>query len=261
MPLAYIQEVATVHEQTDPPAGNSSDSATNNPTDQAEKDVVLNEIGISYGHGDLSVVEKERLRDLLYDNRDIFATSLADLPGTNIVTHTIETTGPPIRAPVFRHSQRARDEIEKQLKSMLEHGIVRPCFSLWSAPVILVSKKDDISPRFVIDLRALNAQSKPIFYPLPNLPQILDELAEKRPKYFSSLDLRSGYWQLNLDPDSQLKTAFVTSSGCYCFQRLPFGLAGAAGSFQRLMQTVLRAELNDFVLCYLDDILIYSSEF
>ena len=261
LPIAFIQTVAEIHETSHQPISTSADIASSPIQETENKEQVLKELGIQYGQDSLTTTQHKALQDLLYANRDIFATSLSQLPGTSVVTHEIETTGPASRGRVYRHSPKNQAEIQRQVNEMLQNQIIRPCFSLWSSPVILVSKKDNVAPRFVIDLRALNAQSKQIFFPLPSLESVLDLLADKQPKYFSSLDMTAGYWQIALAPNSQEKTAFVTSSGSYCFQRMPFGLAGASASFQRLMQTVLRAEINDCALAYLDDVLIFSQTF
>ena len=155
-----------------------------------------------------------------------------------------------------------RQELARQLRDMQSGSIIEPSSSPWASPVVLVRKKDG-SLRFCMDFRLLNSLTKPDVFPLPLMYDLLDQL--QRSKYFSTLDLTSGYWQVQLHHDSREKTAFITHQGLYHFRVMPFGLKNAAAVFQRLMQRVL-AGLNppngpDFVSVYLDDILIFSETF
>ena len=137
--------------------------------------------------------------------------------------------------------------------------MIQPSNSPWSSPVVMVRKKDG-SHRFCVDYRALNSITKADTYPLPRIDDLLDQLSGAR--YFSTVDLASGFWQVQMEPASREKTAFVTPHGLYEFLVMPFGLTNAPAVFQRLMQKVLNG-LNpeggkQFVVAYLDDILIFS---
>ena len=137
--------------------------------------------------------------------------------------------------------------------------MIWPSSSPWASPVVLVRKKDG-SLRFCIDYRELNSVTKADTFPLPCIDDLLDQLGKS--KYFSTLDLASGYWQVQVHPDSQEKMAFITYQGLFEFCVMPFGLRNAPAVFQRLMQSVL-AGLNpddgpDYVSIYLDDILVFS---
>ena len=156
----------------------------------------------------------------------------------------------------------AREEVANQLRKMQSQGIIQPSTSSRASPVVLVRKKDG-SLRFCIDYRALNSVTKTDQFPLPRIDDLLDQLG--RAKYFTTLDLAAGYWQVEMHPDSKEKTAFATYQGLYEFNVMPFGLKNAPGVFQRLMQRVLMG-LNpengpDFVATYLDNVLIFSTTF
>ena len=113
--------------------------------------------------------------------------------------------------------------------------------------------------RFCIDYRRLNAITKKDVYSLTRIDNILDQLGKA--KYFTSLDLASGYWQVKLAKESREKSAFTTHCGSYEFIRMPFGLCNAPATFQRLMQVVLAGLDWKSCFVYLDDILIVSETF
>ena len=160
---------------------------------------------------------------------------------------------PPHRLPFHK-----RKEVHKHLDQMLAADVVEPSSSPWSSPVALV-KKPDGSSRFCIDYRALNNVTRKDAYPLPRIDDTLDSLGGA--KYFSTLDLQSGYWQVDVDSESRDKTAFSTLFGLYQFKRMPFGLTYAPATFQRLMAVVLRGLTPLMCLVYLDDIIVFSTTF
>ena len=137
---------------------------------------------------------------------------------------------------------------------MERHGIIAPSSSEWAAPIVLVGKKDG-SLRLCIDYRSLNSVSRADAYPMPRIDELIDRLGKA--KYLTTFDLTRGYWQIPVAEKYQHKTAFTTRFGLFEFQRMPFGLRGAPATFQRLMERLLWG-LEDFVIAYLDDIIIYS---
>ena len=137
-------------------------------------------------------------------------------------------------------------------------GIIQESNSAWSSPTVLVKKKDGTT-RFCIDYRRLNQVTKVDAYPLPHIEDSLNTLGSAR--FFCSLDLASGYWQVEMDAADREKTAFVTQGGLYEFRVMPFGLVNAPATFERLMERVLRGIAWSECLVYLDDILVFGPDF
>ena len=207
----------------------------------------------------LSKTEKQDLNKFLVKNSDIFSTSLVDIGKTDIFSHKIETLpgAPPVHLAPHRVDPIKKKEIERQTAEMEDAGLIRQSNSVWHSPVVLVKKKDN-SWRFAIDYRKLNSITIPISHPLPRIEDVFDALGESKATIFSTLDLNSAYYQVALDPETRHKASFVTHEGVYEFLRMPFGLRNAPMSFQLLMSMVLRGLNWKYVLCYIDDILVFS---
>ena len=138
---------------------------------------------------------------------------------------------------------------------MLELGVLEPSVSSWASPLVLITKKDG-KPRFCVDYRQLNTVTVRDAYPLPRIDDTLELL--QGAKYFTTLDLASGYWQLALHPDDREKTAVVSHFGLFQFTVLPFGLTNAPATFERFMETQLKGCLGKTCLVYLDDIIVFG---
>ena len=196
------------------------------------------------------------MNKLLREYSDVFALNDSELGCTDVICHRIETGDHvPVRQPPYRIPMMHREVIGKMVNEMQDRGIVQPSASPWASPVVLVPKKDG-SLRFCVDYRRLNALTKKDVYPLPRIDDIVDTLGDA--KYFSTLDLASGYWQVKLDDDARPKTAFATHQGLFEFIRMPFGLCNAPATFQRVMQTVLSGLEWQNCFVYIDDILVAS---
>ena len=207
----------------------------------------------------LSQGEKEQLFALLLEYHDLFATGPQDLGQTGRVQHTINTgAAPPIRQQVRRVPQFRRQEAKRLLDDMLGRGVIQPSDSPWASPVVLVPKKDG-SLRFCVDYRRVNSVTRKDAYPLPRVDDTLDTLTGS--KLFSTLDLLSSYWQVEVNPKDREKTAFCTPEGLFEFRVMPFGLCNAPATFQRLMDAVLAGLQWSSCLVYLDDLIIPGKTF
>ena len=136
---------------------------------------------------------------------------------------------------------------------MKQQGLIEPSNSPWSSPVVLVKKKDG-TLRFCVDYRRLNEVTRKDSYPLPRVDDALEAMAGM--KFFSTLSLKSGYWQVKLDETTKEKTAFSTGNGLWQFKVMAFGLCNAPATFERLMEQVLAGLPWSVAMVYIDDILV-----
>ena len=205
----------------------------------------------------LSPLQQQQLTELFKEFQDVFSQGDDDLGNTPLLQHGIETNGPPLRQPYRRQNPAVRREEMAQVQQMLSSDVIRPSNSPWASPVVMVRKKDG-SLRFCVDFRQLNAATVKDAHPLPRIDDLLDALHGA--KWFSTLDLKSGYWQVPIAEQDKEKTAFRTSSGqLFEFNQVPFGLCNAPATFSRLMDRVLAGLHWETCLFYLDDIIVFSS--
>ena len=204
-------------------------------------------------------MEEKRLEDVptVRDFPDVFPDDLPGLPPTRQVEFQIDLVpgaAPVARAP-YRLAPSELKELSDQLQELLDKGFIRPSSSPWGAPVLFVKKKDG-SFRMCIDYRELNKLTVKNRYPLPRIDDLFDQLQGS--SFYSKIDLRSGYHQLQVREEDIPKTAFRTRYGHYEFQVMPFGLTNAPAIFMDLMNRVCKPYLDKFVIVFIDDILIYS---
>ena len=188
----------------------------------------------------------------------VFPDKSVKLETTNVVEMNIDTgNAHPIKQRPYRIPLAKMQIVEEELDKMLAEGIIEPSSSPWASPLTLVPKKDG-SIRFCVDYRRLNEVTRKDAYPLPRIQDIFDQLDGA--KVFTTMDLKSGYWQVKMAPDSVEKTAVSTHRGLFQFKRMQFGLTNAPAVFQRMMNSVLAKFVGKFCLIYLDDIIIYSPD-
>ncbi|XP_058741124.1 uncharacterized protein LOC131613474 [Vicia villosa] len=188
---------------------------------------------------------------------EVFPDEIPDVPPERGIEFTIDLvpgTRPVSMAP-YRMSASELTELKKQLEDLLEKKFVRPSVSPWGAPVLLVKKKD-ISMRLCVDYRQLNKVNIKNKYPLPRIDDLMDQLVGA--SVFSKIDLRSGYHQIKVKDEDVQKTAFITRYGHYEYSVMPFGVTNAPGVFMEYMNRIFHEYSDQFVVVFIDDILIYS---
>nr|VZI13897.1 unnamed protein product [Spirometra erinaceieuropaei] len=197
------------------------------------------------------------VRNLIFKNSAAFAWDGEPLRRTNVLQNTIDTgSARPIRQPPRRVPVHFQKQLEQTIKDMLDRHVIRPSSSPWASPIVLVKKKDGYL-RLCVDYRKLNAVTVKDSFPLPRIDTTLEALAGAA--CFSTLDLQSGCWQVEMAPEDRPKTAFSIPSGLYEIETMPFGLANAPATFQRLMASVLRNLCPTACLVYLDDVIVHGS--
>jgi hypothetical protein len=188
---------------------------------------------------------------------DVFLEELPGMPPDRDIEFSIEllpgTT--PISKRAYRMDVKDLIELKKQIEELLEKGFIHPSSSPWGAPVLFMNKKDG-SRRMCVDYRSLNEVTIKNKYPLPRIEDMFDQM--RGATVFSKIDLRSGYHQLNIRTEDIPKTAFTTRYGLYEFLVMSFGLTNAPAYFMNLMNKVFMEYLDQFVVVFIDDILVYS---
>ncbi|KAL2102866.1 hypothetical protein ACEWY4_002034 [Coilia grayii] len=206
----------------------------------------------------LTQEQQSRLDELLQKWSSVFAAHDEDYGKTSAVLHQIHTgNAPPVRERYRPVPPTLYPELRTLIQGMLDGGVITESASPWAAPVVLVRKKDG-GLRFCVDYRKLNSVTHKDAYPLPRIEESLTGL--RKAAWYSTLDLASGYWQVEVHPHDKEKTAFTTPMGLYQFERMPFGLCNGPATFQRLMQRCLGGQVNEFLI-YLDDVIVYSADY
>ena len=190
---------------------------------------------------------------------DIFATDNFDLGKTCLSEHTNDTgESQPIKIPPRRTPPHQREIIDRQLDDLSKHGRIEPSQSPWSSPVVL-ARKHDGTFRMCVDYRKLNQCTVKDAQPLPRSDDVLEVVGKAR--WFSYLDLASGYWHMQVADKDRPKTTFSTHRGQFQWKVMPFGLTKRPASFTRLMNLALDGLTWTYCLVYLDDIIVWSDTF
>lgn len=213
--------------------------------------------GLDLGQPDITEDERKKLIVKLKQNRDCFVEPDGMLGQCSLAEHTIETGATkPLNLKSYRLSVKELEVMEKEIKMMLEKGVIQPSQSPWCSPVVMAKKKDG---GICIDFRAINKYTEKDVYPVPNIENMLARLQKAR--IFSLGDAWSGFWQILLRKADRIKTAFRTPYGLFEFVVMPFGLKNATATFQRAMDRMLQGILFLFIMVYVDDLLVYSQNF
>ncbi|CAF3826812.1 unnamed protein product, partial [Rotaria sp. Silwood1] len=202
--------------------------------------------------------QRQQLQQILWKHGKLF-----DLRQPSIIKatvhHAIETgTHPPIYTSPYRVSYKDEQIQREEIDRLLKQGIIEESKSPWSSPIVLVRKKDG-SVRFCIDFRKLNNITTKDAFPIPRIDDIFDHLSQA--EYYTTIDFKSGYFQVGLDPKDRPKTAFSTRDQHYQFTVLPQGVTNGPPAFQRIVSQILGPTRWQYSLAYLDDVIIYSPTF
>ncbi|CAB4419687.1 unnamed protein product [Rhizophagus irregularis] len=210
--------------------------------------------------GEMDDLKKEMFKELIREYEDIFEYDEEKLGRVDKVKHEIEIREDqePIAQKRYRETEEKEKFIKKEIEQLLKMGKIKKSWSPWSSPVTLAGKKSG-NYRFCIDYRKLNSVTKSDAYPLPRIDELLEKF--RKGNWFTSLDLAAGYHQVEMAENDKEKTAFICSQGLFEYNVMPFGLKNAPGTFQRLMDEILKEYIGEFVTVYLDDIMIYSRDF
>ncbi|KAL4007870.1 hypothetical protein ACER0C_001722 [Sarotherodon galilaeus] len=201
--------------------------------------------------------EQHEVRLLLQKYRSVFSTHEGDLGCTNLISHDIPLLDDvPVRQRYRRIPPSDYEAVRAHINQLLEAQVIRESSSPYTSPIVLVRKKDG-SLHLCVDYRLLNSKTRKDAFPLPRIEESLDALAGAR--WFSTIDLASGYNQVPVSEQDKPKTAFCTPFGLFEWNRMPFGLCNAPGTFQRLMQRMFGDQQCQSLLLYLDDIIVFSS--
>ena len=195
---------------------------------------------------------KKKLCELLWNFKDVFSASENDIGLIPFYQHSILTTGNPVAKQPYRVPYKHKEWLKNKIHELEKNEIIRPSISPYSAPVILVPKKNG-DLRLVVDYRALNKQVVSAKFPLPRIDEILDSISSKN-KIFTSLDLTQGYHQVKIAEKDVHKTAFSASEyGSYEYLRVPFGLKTSSSALCRPLLHLLRGLRN--IIHFVDDII------
>jgi transposase InsO family protein len=206
---------------------------------------------------EISPVEREKFHALLLEFSSIFSFNEFELGRTTLIKHGIDTgNAKPVHQRLRKQPPAYQSIISEHVATMLKQDVIEPAQSPWAANIVLVRKKTG-EFRCCADFRGLNDVTRKDAYALPRTDMCLDSMAGAT--WFSTLDLRSSYHQIEVEPADRDKTAFVCREGMFRYKTTPFGLCNAGATCQRLMDLVTSGLAYEICLAYVDDVIIFSS--
>ena len=211
--------------------------------------------------------QKQRILKLIKENEEVFVKSDGKLGLATNYYHTIELQRDtkPVNQRPYRAAPFAKQIIEDSINEMLDQNIITESFAPWASPITLALKADKKTYRMCIDYRILNDKTISDSYRSPRLDDCLDQLGQNKATFFTTLDLQSAFYQIEMDPKGQNLTTFSSHIGNYKFLRMPMGLKGSPATLQRSIDAILRksthGKLDKFCLAYMDDLVVHSRTF
>ena len=222
---------------------------------------------VKWGDCDLTREQQDRLLDVLVNNIQAFSLN-GELGDCDLIEHEIklEDNARPINKKPYRYSPTAIDQGKKHIEELKKQGVIEECVSPWNSNVVIVNKprkspSDPIQTRFCVDYRHVNNITAPDRNYWPRLDSTIDRIGMAEPKFFSTVDLISGFFQQRLNPESRPITVFSFEGLQYQFSKLPMGLKNSPSSNTRLMNRILQNLAYKKAMCYVDDVCIYSKTF
>jgi len=209
-------------------------------------------------------VEYDQMVEVILGRSSACQWNENDPPGrTKLVEHTVPTgNADPVVQKQYPIPQVAKAALNEQIDQMLKDNIIRPSNSEWRSPVLLIKKKtpdNSIQYRFCIDLKKVNNITAKDCYSLPRISETVDALSGS--KFFTTLDVDRAFWQIPMKEEDKAKLAFIISGKLFEFNVMPFGSMNAPSTFQRLIDRVLKGLTWKQCLVYIDDVLIFSSNY
>ena len=211
-----------------------------------------------YSH--LSEDQQQELQEMLGNNQSVFILDDKELGKFEGIQAHINVSDPqPVRSPMYRYPEKAKEVIAGMLDEMEEKGIIEPSNAAWLSPIVLVRKPDN-TQRMCLDYRKVNTHLQVDIHPLPRLEEMVETAAGNQ--YYASLDMKDAYYQIELDEGSRDLTTFSDGISLYRFKRLPFGLSVSPAIFSRVMGNILAPlSKKGWVKNYLDDIVVWAPNF
>ena len=221
----------------------------------------LRELGVDLSKCELGSIERKQLEKLILSYSDIFSKNKRDLGKCKLgVKHHIhlKADAVPVKQPLRRIPFGYQEEVRNELRTMLSDGIIEKSSSEWASPLVLVRKPSG-DLRICVDYRKLNEVTSVISYPLPNITETIDRLTGA--SFFTSIDMVSGYHQIEIAEEDRDKTALISPYGLYQYCRMPFGLSGAPGTFQSIVENMVQVLDTEDIMAYLDDVICFHPTF